>query len=98
MKKYFRIGAAVGGILGIVIAVGMDALLGQGAGGGWGPAVAHDLNFLFRTDLSAGSPLVMLGVLVITALFGVIGALAGGVFTAAVFRFFRLLTGEDQNP
>lgn len=95
MKKYVRIGAAVGGILGIVIAVGMDALLGQGPGGGWGPAVAHDLNLLFKSELSAGNPLVLIGVVLIIALFGVIGAVAGGIFTAAVFRFFRALTGEE---
>jgi hypothetical protein len=95
MKKPFRFGAAVGGVLGIVIAVSMDALLGQGPGGGWGPAVAHDLNILFKTDLSVRNPLVVIGVILIVALFGAIGALAGGVFTAAIFRFFRLLTGED---
>jgi predicted PurR-regulated permease PerM len=63
-----------------------------------GPAVAHDLNLLFKTDLSARNPLVIIGVIVIIALFGVIGAAAGGIFTAALFRFFRTLTGGRIDP
>ena len=92
MKKAFYIGAVAGGLLGIIISLSMDLLLGQALGGGWSEAVAHDLNNLFRTNLPQTHVLVILGVIVVIGIIAAFGAFIGGVFSLMVARLFIMLT------
>jgi len=92
VKKAFYIGAVAGGLLGIIISLSMDLLLGQALGGGWSEAVAHDLNNLFRTNLPQTHVLVILGVIVVIGIIAAFGAFIGGVFSLMVARLFIMLT------
>ncbi len=92
MKKAFYVGAIFGGVLGIVVALSMDILLGQSIGGGWSEAVAHDLNYLFKTNLSNHHFIVILGVLVVISFIGLFGSFIGGVFSVMAVRLFKMLT------
>ena len=91
MKKAFYVGAIFGGVLGIVVALSMDILLGQSIGSGWSGAVAHDLNHLFKTNLSNHHFIVILGVLVVISFIGLFGSVIGGVFFVMAARLFRML-------
>lgn len=94
MKKAFYVGAVVGGILGVIVALSMDVLLGESIGGGWSNAVAHDLNQLFKSDLSNNHIIVIAGVIVIVGLIGLFGSFVGGVFFVMASRLFKMLTKE----
>jgi hypothetical protein len=94
MKKPFRIGAAIGGVLGVTVARTMDLILGQGLGEGWSEAVAHDLNRLLGLSLSSGHFLVTIGVILVVSFMGLFGALACGTFSVLVSKFFEVLTRE----
>lgn len=94
MKKAFRIGAAIGGMLGVAVALTMDLVLGQSPGGGWSDAVAHDLNRLFDANFAPHHFLVIIGVVLVVCFMGVFGALACGTFTVLIFKFFEVLTRE----
>lgn len=91
MKKAFRFGFAAGGALGLSVALGMDFLMGRSFGGGWGEAVANDLNRIFKTAYTTGHPAVIAGTVAVIAFVGVIGGLMGGLFTTVVARFFEVL-------
>ena len=94
MKKAFYIGAVAGGLLGIIISLSMDLLLGNALGGGWSEAVAHDLNNLFSTNLPQTHVFVILGVLVVIGIIAAFGAFIGGVFSVMVARLFIMLTKD----
>lgn len=94
MKKAFYIGAVLGGILGVIVALSMDMLLGESIGGGWSNAVAHDLNQLFKSDLSNNHVIVIAGVIVVVGLIGLFGSFVGGVFFVMASRLFKMLTKE----
>jgi hypothetical protein len=94
VKKAFYVGAVLGGILGVVVALSMDLLLGQSIGGGWSNAVAHDLNQLFKSDLSNNHVIVIAGVIVVVGLIGLFGSFVGGVFFVMASRLFKMLTKE----
>ena len=94
MKKPFYLGAAVGGILGIVVAVSMDILLCQNPSAGWSEAVANDLNRLFKTNFPTNSFIVIAGVVLVIGVIGAVGAFAGGIFSVIIARFFEFLTKE----
>ncbi len=92
MRRAFYIGAILGGILGIAVALSMDLLLGKSLGGGWGEAVANDLNNLFKANLSPNSLIVIIGVIVVVGIIGAFGSFIGGVFSVMVARLFQVLT------
>lgn len=94
MKKAFYIGAVAGGLLGIIISLSMDLLLGKALGGGWSEAVAHDLNNLFKTNLPETNVFVILGVFVVIGIIAAFGAFIGGVFSIMIARLFITLTKE----
>jgi hypothetical protein len=94
VKKAFYVGAVLGGILGVIVALSMDMLLGESIGGGWSNAVAHDLNQLFKSDLSNNHVIVIAGVIVVVGLIGLFGSFAGGVFFVMASRLFKMLTKE----
>jgi len=94
VKKAFYVGAVVGGILGVIVALSMDMLLGESIGGGWSNAVAHDLNQLFNSDLSNNHVIVIAGVIVVVGLIGLFGSFVGGVFFVMASRLFKMLTKE----
>lgn len=94
MKKVFYIGLAVGGILGIVIALSMDIVIGKSLGGGWSEAVANDINKLFHANLPQNHIVVMVGVLVVLGIIGVFGALIGGISFITVARLIMSLAKE----
>ena len=96
MKKGFYIGSLCGGILGVVIALSMDLVLGGALGSGWREAVAHDLGVLTGKTFGMNSAVVLLGAAVVIGLIGVFGALVGGVFGVMLARLFSFLTKGDE--
>ena len=94
MKRGFYIGVICGGILGIVIALSMDLILGGALGSGWREAVAHDLTALTGTPFSENSFLVIIGVVVVVGFIAAFGAFIGGVFGVMMARLFSFLTRE----
>lgn len=96
MKKAFYIGLIAGGFLGIAVALSMDLLLGKSLGGGWSEAVAHDLNSLFKTNLSQTSIIVLAGVVIVVGIIGAFGAIVGGICSVMIARLFIMLTKDDK--
>ncbi|MBI5848921.1 MAG: hypothetical protein HZB31_13435 [Nitrospirae bacterium] len=94
MKKVFYIGLIVGGILGIVIALSMDLVIGKSLGGGWSEAVANDINRLFHANLPQNHIAVIFGVLVVLGIIGAFGAFIGGVSFIMVARLIMSLGRE----
>jgi|SRR5208282_6665496 len=97
MKKAFCIGATAGGLLGVIISLSMDWLLGNAIGGSWCEAVAHDLNYFFNTHLSENHVLVILGVFIVIGIIVAFGALLGGALGALINRLFGMLTQEKKS-
>ncbi len=96
MKKGFFIGAACGAVLGVIISLSMDLVLGDALGGGWREAVAHDLGALFGTAFGNNSFIVLLGVVTIVGFIAAFGALVGGIFGVMLARLFSFLTKEQE--
>lgn len=94
MKKVFYVGLIVGGILGIVIALSMDIVIGKSLGGGWSEAVANDINKLFHANLPQNHIIVILGVLVVLGIIGAFGAFIGGISFITVARLIMSLAKE----
>ncbi|HMK56524.1 MAG TPA: hypothetical protein VK448_07805 [Dissulfurispiraceae bacterium] len=84
----FRAGAAAGGLIGIVIAAGMDYLSGDVPGGGWTGAVAHDF------DLPQSSMEVLIVSTLAIAVMVFLSAVLGGFCGIALERFFKMFTQE----
>jgi len=84
----FRSGSAVGSLMGIVIAIGMDYLSGDIPGGGWTGAVAHDF------DLPQSSIEVIIVAILAIVVMIVISAVLGGLCGIALDRFFKIFTRE----
>jgi len=87
-NKAFRVGSAIGGLMGIFIAFGMDHLSGDVPGGGWVDAVAHDLNL---PPASLGA--VIIAVLAV-GLMVIVSAGLGGLCGLALESFFKMFTQE----
>ncbi len=87
-SRIFRIGAILGGLLGILIAIGMDYVSGDVPGGGWTGAVAHDLS------LSTDSPAAIIVAIVSIGIMVLISAVLGGICGLMLDRFFKIFTQE----
>ena len=94
MKRAFYTGLIVGGILGIVVALSMDLLLGKSLGGGWTEAVANDLNKLFSSSFSQNHIIVLAGVALVIGIISAFGALLGGISFVMIAHLFQMLTKE----
>ncbi|MEK6672300.1 MAG: hypothetical protein AABY42_02355 [Nitrospirota bacterium] len=92
MKKGFYIGFAAGGLLGLVIAFGMDMILGDALGGTWSDAVAHDLSAMLGRAVDRSSFIVIAGVVLVVSLISFFGALVGGVFGVIMVRLLSFLS------
>ena len=84
--RIFRIGAAIGGLLGILVSVGMDYMSGDVPGGGWTGAVAHDLS------LSPDSAVAVIIAIFSILLMVTISSVLGGVCGLMLERFFSIFT------
>jgi hypothetical protein len=87
-NRIFRIGATMGGLLGILIAVGMDYVSGDVPGGGWTGAVAHDLS------LSPDNPATIIVAFLSVGIMVLISAVLGGICGLMLDRFFKIFTQE----
>jgi len=87
-SRIFRIGAALGGLLGLLVAVGMDYVSGDVPGGGWSGAVAHDLSLSPDSPASIIIAVVSIGIMVL------ISAVLGGICGLMLDRFFKIFTQE----
>jgi hypothetical protein len=87
-SRGFLLGVVIGGLMGVLIALGMDHLSGDVPGGGWTGAVAHDFN-LQQSSLWA----FMLAVLAV-AIMIIVSAGLGGLCGLALERFFKMFTQE----
>lgn len=95
MKKGFFIGALCGGVLGIIVCLSMDLVLGDALGGGWREAVAHDLGAVFGRTFDNNSFFVLSGVIMVIGFVAAFGAVVGGIFGVMVARLFSFLTKEE---
>ncbi len=96
MKRGFYIGAIFGGLLGLVISLSMDLILGNALGGGWREAVAHDLGALTGRTFGENSFFVWVGAALIVGFIAAFGAFIGGVFGVMVSRLFSFLIKEQS--
>jgi len=96
VKKGFYIGSLCGGILGVIVALSMDLVLGGALGSGWREAVAHDLAALTGKTFGINSVVVLLGVAIVVGIIGAFGALVGGIFGVMLARLFSFLTKGDE--
>jgi hypothetical protein len=87
-SRIFRIGATLGGLLGILIALGMDYVSGDVPGRGWIGAVAHDLS------LSPDSPAAIIIAFLSVGIMVLISAALGGICGLMLDRFFKIFTQE----
>jgi len=92
VKRAFYFGLIAGGILGVVVALSMDLILGKSLGGGWSEAVAHDLNHMFNSSLPQDHIVVIFGVLIVLGIIGAFGAFIGGVSFVMVARLLTMLS------
>ncbi|HWR59304.1 MAG TPA: hypothetical protein VN328_10485 [Thermodesulfovibrionales bacterium] len=97
MKRGFYIGAIIGGLLGVVISLSMDLVLGNALGGGWREAVAHDLGALTGRTFGNNSLFVWTGVVLIVGFIAAFGAFIGGIFGVMVSRLFSFLIKEQAD-
>ena len=96
MKKGLYIGSLCGGILGVIIALSMDLVLGGALGSGWREAVVHDLGALTGKTFGINSAVVLLGVAIVVGIISLFGALVGGIFGVMLARLFSFLTKGDE--
>ncbi len=87
-NRIFRIGAVVGALLGLLIALGMDYLSGDVPGGGWTGAVSHDLSL--APGSFAASIIAALFILIMV----LISAGLGGLCGLMLDRFFKIFTQD----
>jgi hypothetical protein len=87
-SRFFGIGAILGGLLGLLIAVGMDYVSGDVPGGGWSGAVANDLS------LSPDSPSTIIIAVASICIMVLISAVLGGICGLMLDRFFKIFTQE----
>lgn len=93
MKKSSKIGALFGGILGFLIAIGMDLIMGGTiSSGGWVGAVANDLNLLFETSFDNTDFIVIICAFIVISIMVGISALLGVAFTTLLTVFFDFMT------
>lgn len=93
MKRPFKIGALFGGILGFLLSIGMDLIMGGTiSSGGWVGAVANDLNLLFEKNFDNTDFIVIICVFIVIGTMVVISALLGGAFTTLLSGFFDFMT------
>ncbi len=97
MKRGFYIGAIFGGLLGVIISLSMDLILGDALGGGWRDAVAHDLGALTGVAFGKNSLIVIFGVVLIIGFVAAFGAAIGGIFGVMVSRLLSFLTKEQSD-
>ncbi len=83
-------------MLGLVISLSMDLILGNALGGGWREAVAHDLGALTGKTFGQNSPFVWTGAVLIIGFIAAFGAFIGGVFGVMVTRLFSFLIKEQN--
>jgi len=96
MKKAFYIGGIIGGVLGVIVALGMDMLLGSSLGGGWAEATANDINRLFKTSFPSDHYIVFAGVVFAVSVIVALGALMGGVSLTVIAWIFKALAKEKR--
>lgn len=90
-RLLIKLGAAVGAIMTIVVALLMDVMYADALQGTWRDAIAKDLGKIFSPSITPDSFIVYIVFALVLALLGAIGAFMGVLFTAIVHRFLRLL-------
>ena len=96
MKKALKIGMTAGAILGLLVSLSMDFVMGPSLGGSWNQAVANDMNKLFNTSFSTTHIAVFAGVIIVIALISCFGAVMGGICGVIIVKAFSMLTGEKK--
>lgn len=96
MKKAFKTGMIVGAVLGLLVSLSMDFVMGPSLGGSWNETVANDMNRLFNTSFSTTHIAVFAGVVIVIALISGFGAVMGGICGVIVVKAFSMLTGEKK--
>lgn len=98
MNKPFKIGALLGGGLGLVIAIGMDLIMGGTiTNGGWADAVAKDLNLLFNSNYENTDLIVIFCVFLVIGFMVIISALLGGALASLLSAFFDFMTKKGKS-
>lgn len=90
-KRYLFIGAVVGGVLSLALALLMDSMYADSLQGTWRDAIAKDLNTFFKLGVSPGSIIVYFFFAIVLGLLAAFGGLMGVVFSFFLYKFFSLL-------
>lgn len=97
MKKPFKIGALLGGTLGLAIALGMDLIMGGTINSeGWADAVTKDLNLLLKSNYANTDIIVIFGVFLVISFMVIVSALIGGAVASFLSAFFAFMTRKDH--
>jgi hypothetical protein len=90
-KRYLLIGAVVGGVLSLSLALLMDSMYADSLQGTWRDAIAKDLNTFFKLGVTSGSIIVYFFFMIVLGLLASFGALMGFIFSFFLYKFFSLL-------
>lgn len=93
-KRYLFIGAVVGGVLSLSLALLMDWMYAGSLQGTWRDAIAKDLNTFFNFGVSPESLVVYFFFMLVLGLLAAFGALMGFIFSFFLYKFFSLLESK----
>lgn len=91
LRKSVLVGAVLGGILTLGIALSMDLFLGDTLQGTWRDAAAKDVTKMFGPDCGQNSVAVMSMLILVMGFLGGFGAMIGAVAGLIINRFFKML-------
>lgn len=90
-KRYLLIGAVVGGVLSLSLALLMDSMYADSLQGTWRDAIAKDLNSFLKLGVTSGSIIVYFFFMIVLGLLAAFGGLMGFIFSFFLYKFFSLL-------
>ncbi|MCX8030563.1 MAG: hypothetical protein N3A59_03150 [Thermodesulfovibrionales bacterium] len=98
MNKKFKIGFLIGSILGLIVSVGMDFIMGGTLNSdSWTEAVSHDLSLMFKSDFKSTDPIVYLIVLLVVGFIVVVSGLLGGIFLQVIGIFLEFMSKRSKD-
>ncbi|MDA8083131.1 MAG: hypothetical protein M0024_05690 [Nitrospiraceae bacterium] len=90
-KRFLLVGAIIGGLISIAIALMMDMMYADTLQGTWRDAIAKDLNTFLHLGVNAKSIVVYLFFLVVLGILAAFGGLLGFIFSFFMYKFFSFL-------
>ncbi len=91
LKKSMLVGAILGGLATLGIALSMDYFLGDALHGSWREAAARDVTKMFGPQCGRNSCAVMTLLILVMGFLSCFGALLGAMAAFIINRFFKVL-------